>query len=659
MKFVTALRTLPREAGKAFLRTPIEVLLGAATWLGLTVAIERSQAEGASLQLAISVGIALPLVYAMSILFATGTISRWVRWGAAGAVVTAAALYGFHRFDPVLAAEGWRAALLIATAVLALLAVPLITRPEGPPDAGPLGGAPPDSDPDDAGLDTNPAQRRRRAWVHLFAMRLALRVALVGLYAAALYAGLAAALAAINGLFALELPDRMYAHLAALVYVFLPPWAVAAGLPELVAPPAPWGATTLLVLRRTAHFLLAPLIAVYLAIVYAYAVRMLMTGEVPSNLISPVVLGAGALTLAATLLLEPLHGHDDAVGLSRFVRLLPALLLPLAGLALWAVLIRVGQHGWTEFRYIRVMAVLLLGAFAAAGSWRLARGLRPPLATLPAVSAVLVGIMAIGPLSATSLSFRSQQARLQALLPATERSAANPVPVATAAFEEITSRAGYLRDHFGWDALQPLLAPDGTRPDNRATATLAASLGLMLELDTALPIAIYVALSDGAGIPGVDGGTIYPVDYQYLARGQQPPPVPARPQPAHPGTVVKGPGTGTLISVVLDSTGTRLAVAPPTGPTLTADLDDLVRQLTASARGETGEPVHEFNAEMERVEITGRSVQIALPPAAAIIPLHDPAGQPRGQLVLRRLTLRATGDSTNVENWGGFVVVTP
>jgi hypothetical protein len=642
MKFITALRTLPREAGRAFLRTPLEVLLGAAACFSLVVAIELKVVDEAWLHLAIAIGIALPLVYATSVLFATGTISRWTRWAAAGAVVAAAALYGFHRFDPSLAAEGWRAVLLIAAAVLALLSVPLVARSQPVTRPEPLGSQP---DPDAVG---------RRARTHLFATRLAVRIAVIGLYALALNAGLAAALGAINGLFALELPDRLYGHLAAFVFVLMPPWAVAAGLPDLVAPPGSWSAATLRALRRIALFLLAPLIAVYLLIVYAYAVRMMVTGEVPSNLVSPVVLGAGVLTLLATILLEPLHGRYDAVGLTRFLRLLPLLLLPLTGLALWAVLLRVGQHGWTEFRYLRVLAVLLLGAFAAAGSWRLFRRQLPPLASLPAVAGVVVALAAAGPLGAPAISYRSQQARLAALLPATERTTAAPVPVAPEPLAEITNRAGYLRDHFGWSALTTFLPTGATEPTNRATESLAAALGLVEQVDAALPRVVRASLPGSTGIPGVAGGTLYLVDYQRPAQTKGPTPATPRPGLAPPKTAIE-----VILRPGLDSAGTGITIHPPAGPVLTANLDRLAWQLVVSAQDETGVPIYGYDQAARHSMITARSVQTQLPAAAAVIPLHDPNGQPRGQLLLRALTIRAAGDSAQLERWEGIVLLRP
>jgi|GEM_PF-1088631 len=643
MKLTQTLRALPGDAARAFARTPLEVLLGVAAWAGLAAAIENSAAEDTWFRLAVTVLIALPLVYATSILHATGTISRWTRWLGAGIATIAAALYAFYIFDPDLSSEVWRAALLATTASLALLSVPLVLRPAPEADAAP-----------DA-LDP-------RARTHRFAIRLALRVGVVGLYALALFVGLALALASINGLFELDLSDKIYGHLAALVFVLMPPWAVAAGLPALLAPPTPWGALTLTVLRRVGLFLLAPLITVYLLIVYAYAVRMFVTGEVPSNLVSPVVLGAGALALIATVLLEPLRADDVARGLARFIRLLPALLLPLAALALWAILVRVEQYGWTEFRYIRVVAILLLGAFAISGSWRLLRGQRPPLTAIPVVAAAVLLAVAIGPLAAPAVAYRSQSQRLAALIPpASERSVATPTAVDSHTFEEAANRAAYLRNHFGWAALAPYLPADTTPPEDRSRVYLAESdfatyLGITEKLDAATPRMIHATLPTATGIPGTEGGTLYLVDFaRPTPPGQKTPPRPYTP-PGH----APDPDSIPALRAVLDTTGTVLTIRTVSGASFTADLTTIVRELVAATDTAAADQAHAFFYESSRRgEIKARSFSTRLTPATAIAPLHDRAGDQRGQIIIREISIHATANHAGAQFGSCIVILQP
>jgi hypothetical protein len=216
---------------------------------------------------------------------------------------------------------------------------------------------------------------------------------------------------------------------------------------------------------------------------------------------------------------------------------------------------------------------------------------------------------------------------------------------------DITNRAAYLRDHFGWDALAPSLATGATRPKNRSSADLAAALGLVEQIDSALPRVVYASLPEDAGIPGIDGGTLYLVDYQRSSQPRRPVPATPRPGPA------SKQATGQGLRTTLDSTGARITIHPPAGPTLIADLDHLARQLADATRNETGQPVHEYDSTTSRMVLTSRSVRTGLPARDAVIPLHDPNGLPRGQLLLRTLTIREAEGTAILESWGGFVLV--
>ena len=142
-----------------------------------------------------------------------------------------------------------------------------------------------------------------------------------------------------------------------------------------------------------ATFFAAPLAVGYTAILYAYAVRVAVTGEVPKNLLSPLVIGAGALWLLLAFLIEPIRGDADAerpgqerdeaestaakapaeapgsTALTRLARWLPQLSSP-CSLGIWAVVVRIQQYGWTEFRYVRLAVLAALVVLAAAGTAR-------------------------------------------------------------------------------------------------------------------------------------------------------------------------------------------------------------------------------------------------------------------------------------------------
>ncbi|HEX9109528.1 MAG TPA: hypothetical protein VF832_19940, partial [Longimicrobiales bacterium] len=62
-RFRASLRTVVREAGAAFERTPLEVLLGASAAIGFSTMVQW-RTEDRWTPLLVTVGMALPLVYA-------------------------------------------------------------------------------------------------------------------------------------------------------------------------------------------------------------------------------------------------------------------------------------------------------------------------------------------------------------------------------------------------------------------------------------------------------------------------------------------------------------------------------------------------------------------------------------------------------------------
>ena len=191
-----------------------------------------------------------------------------------------------------------------------------------------------------------------------FAWRLALRIVGISLYAVALYAVLAGAVGATISLFELRQPEHLYTDLMGAVFFCFASWILVGGIHRLSAPRPAWVPEGV---SRLGRWLYAPVLVIYLAVLYAYAVKVVATGELPKNLVSPLVIAAGMIGLLGAVLLEPVHDDDEHRGVSLLVRALPALLLPLVPLALWALGARLGEYGWTEFRYVRLAAVLAIG----------------------------------------------------------------------------------------------------------------------------------------------------------------------------------------------------------------------------------------------------------------------------------------------------------
>ena len=184
--------------------------------------------------------------------------------------------------------------------------------------------------------------------------------------------------------------------------------------------------------RRLAVAIGAPFVALMLGILVVYELGVLVRGELPKNLLSPLIIGAGAAGYGCTLIISAIvEAGADAGPLSpaephpflrqrsvQLARAFPVVLLALLPMALVAVLMRIEQYGLTPFRVARLTALLCLTALGALGTWRWLRG-RPALTwQVPALLTAFALAIAAGPCSAVRLSVRSQTARLDRLLTA-------------------------------------------------------------------------------------------------------------------------------------------------------------------------------------------------------------------------------------------------
>lgn len=477
-----ALRAYAADARAAATAAPVEVLLGLLVAVALSISLRAHSGEDDFLRVGASVAIAFPLVFGASVLYARGVVGAGARWAATAAILAACAAFGVFWFDPDLNAHAWRWLMLATGSALALALT--------------------------AALPWK-ARDRRRSWA--FAWRLSERLVGVGAYAVALYGILAGAIQAIISLFDLNKPDHLFGDLAGAVFFALAPLIFVGGIERLTAPP-PDGVPA--AVSRLGRWLYAPVLIIYLLILYAYAAKVLVTGELPRNLVSPLVMAAGLIGLVGGVLLEPVHGDEEHRGLSALVRWIPVLLAPLIPLALWALLARLGQYGWTEFRYIRVGVVVVLGVLAVMGSVRRFRGAPPLLSSVPALLAAMLVLGAVGPWSAPAVSRRDQTARLRTALARAKLDprtlpASPPVTLDSAAYRGVTEGARYLANAHGRAAVQAVFPR--LRDTTISSWDLADRLGLRMGCGSPAGARYEVVKWEG-GVPGLIAGTLLPMD---------------------------------------------------------------------------------------------------------------------------------------------------
>lgn len=254
--------------------------------------------------------------------------------------------------------------------------------------------------------------------------------------------GLQVALHSIHALFGFNL-DRYHIDALSLVALLFAPLAVIALLPPAREEgPLPlegfW--------RALGQWVLAPLGFIFIGILVAYAGLILMRWKLPDGLVATPVLALGAYGTAAMLLLQP--WRDSHAAARWFGRIYPAAFLLSSILLFVALAERLRAYGVTFDRYTALAAGVWFVIAAALFLFRAANS----GALIMAAAAAITLIGSVGPLSAGSLSLRSQSARLAALLKEQDRSKNA---------ENIRSGVEFLAENFGLADLEKITGPLG------------------------------------------------------------------------------------------------------------------------------------------------------------------------------------------------------
>ncbi len=519
MSLKSATRAYLQDAVTAFNRAPAEIGLFIFTAAMLSYALETPVLMPAWAQLAVGAFVVFAFAWTGTLLHALDAITLKQRWVLTIVGLVCAVLYltlvpGFE-FE----AEGWRAWMIIAATVLLMIAAPAWVKP------------------------SDPSLRMRRVNA-----RILLRTIGVGLYGLALFAGLSLALVAIEKLFELNLDGEIYGHVFGWIMLVLVPWVIVGGLDDFIRPLDEVSSIERVGYRMTA-FLVPPLIMLYYLILFLYAVRIVITSELPKNLVSPMVIAAGLLTALAAIVFDPQPAERNTG--PRVLRAAPLLFVPLVPLGLWALFVRIDDYGWTEFRLLRVMVLVLLLVLAVLATVQLVRRRAFSIRVIPLVLGLAFGLAAVGPWSVLSIARRDQQSRLLAALEAAQIDPAQPAAasgdgrvVARELYDRINNIGFYLQQHFGPDAL-----PVAGVPGSERYYSLADHLGLRAAASDTLPSVVFGSLPPDQPVRLEGGPTVYRVTIE-------------RPR-AHPRDSALTISLGAGLRANLD---TLLAEAQPGGP---------------------------------------------------------------------------------------------
>jgi hypothetical protein len=297
-----------------------------------------------------------------------------------------------------------------------------------------------------------------------------LRFLTSALYSAVMFIGLAIALAAADQLFGLDVPEKRYFQLFAIMAGAFNTWVFLAGIPghlELLneTDDYPKG------MKIFAQYILLPLVGLYLVILYAYELKIIVEWNWPKGWVSQLVLWFSVVGMLSLLLLWPLRERDENRWIKTFTKWFFRALIPLVVMLFLAILERVGVYGITVNRYL----VLAMAVSLAILVLYFVFGRQKDIRSIPVVICIVALASAYGPWSAFEVSKHSQQGRLGKYLTKNDitpgvdvKEASERIPLDDR--NEMSGAVSYLLDWHGPNAFSPWLS-DSTIESYRDTTS--------------------------------------------------------------------------------------------------------------------------------------------------------------------------------------------
>lgn len=247
-----------------------------------------------------------------------------------------------------------------------------------------------------------------------FMVRLTFALALSFIAVMVFGLGVSAILASLDYLFGVDIPGNLYAYIWATSLVAAGPLFVLGRIPQDfdTEPLVDGNNTGIAGLRLLSDFLASPLLVIYALILHAYAVKIVITGEVPQNQIGWMVIAFGTMIIFFWNVMLPLRGVLTISG-RMFLKYWPYMVVVPTVLLGYALFLRIGDYGFTPERYFLAAFGALMLIFAAMQALPVTRNWLQLTTALTAMT-LLVG--SIGPWGAEQVSLRSQIGQFAQLL---------------------------------------------------------------------------------------------------------------------------------------------------------------------------------------------------------------------------------------------------
>ena len=180
------------------------------------------------------------------------------------------------------------------------------------------------------------------------------------LYSLVLFLGIVLALLAIKYLFNVNFNDRRYFEVFVICIGIVNTWIYLSDFPSDVH--SKTNIDFIKALEVFVRYILIPLVMLYLAILYAYSIKIVVEWDLPKGWVSYLVTALAFLGFFIQLVIDPVQKKIGSTPVKKYQPWFYLLLLPLTILLFVAVFTRISAYGFTEKRYfVMILAFWILG----------------------------------------------------------------------------------------------------------------------------------------------------------------------------------------------------------------------------------------------------------------------------------------------------------
>ena len=221
-----------------------------------------------------------------------------------------------------------------------------------------------------------------------------------GFFALVLFVGVLAAIGSVELLFGVDVKNELYGSTYFLAAFIFHPLHFFGNLPTRFQAVSDYHSLGYpKIMRNLIQYVLLPLVVLYVTILYLYGLKNIFV-EVTKGYTAWLVLVFSVVGVFALLLAYPMRQDPDERWVSVWDRLYFWLMIPLIGLLIYAVYIRVDNYGYTANRVVLIYLIIWLGVLSV----YMLSGRRWGIVFVPASLLILTIFSMIGPLSSSRLA---------------------------------------------------------------------------------------------------------------------------------------------------------------------------------------------------------------------------------------------------------------